>query len=326
MTGELEASIQRLSSLVLHEIRDGLRQSICDRNLRRLVLEPIMAQAGSRRSPVLRRSYLTLVVCRSLCGMVDSALPAAAAVEFFYAALDVFDDIEDQDAGDALWTKYGQAPALNAATALLMLAQVAVARLRLRGVGPEAIARSMEAIASSGVAACAGQHRDLAYEASPLVSEAAYFKMVGMKSASLVECACKLGASAAGAAGPVADAFSHFGHYLGVASQISNDVQSLSINGSTKSDIVRRKKTLPLVFALSYAEPRDREWLDALYRSDNPIDSATESRVLEILRRCGAIRYSVVRTELYRGKAVSALRKANLPDSAIGEIRSALSV
>ena len=40
---------------------------------------------------------LPVMVCESLCGDGDRAIPAAAAIQFMLAAGDVFDDIEDSD-------------------------------------------------------------------------------------------------------------------------------------------------------------------------------------------------------------------------------------
>ncbi len=283
-----------------------------------------MNQAGSTNAPVLRRSFLTTVICGSLGGQVSDAVPAGAAVEFFNASLDVLDDVEDQDAEDALWRKYGQAVAINAATALLMLAQLALTG-QGRATGHSRVIRGMEALAWSGARACSGQHRDLAYEEVPAISETKYFDMTAMKSASLVDCACRLGAISADVVDPMVDTFGEFGEHLGVSLQVSNDVESLGESGTAKSDIVRRKKTLPVIFALAHAVPPEREWLRELYGARSCVDPIDERRVLEILRSSGAIHYSLVQVELHRGKALSLLKKAHIPDAIIGEIRSALS-
>ncbi len=332
MTGLLEHSkepgayLRGLSSLVFKEIEATLEQIKGSRAWRRMLLEPINAQKGSGGRALLRRSFMTLSVCRSLCGRVEHALPAGAALEFFAAALDVFDDLEDQDSGDALWRKYGQAQAMNAATALLMLAQSALVRLRVRGVDELIITRAMEALASAGTTACTGQHRDLQYESVPCISEAQYFKMTGMKSGALVECACRLGAVTAGSDDYTVEALGLFGRNLGMAAQITNDVGSIRLKGSGKSDIARRKKILPVIFALGHARPEERGWLAGVYSAGNPVDVDTEQRVIQLLQRSGAVHYSLVRAELFRQKAGRALEKARLPGPVNRKIRQDLGI
>lgn len=291
-----------------------------------MLLEPIIAQAGSSDRPVLRRSFMTLSICRSLCGQVRRALPAGAAMEFFAAALDVFDDLEDQDTSDALFRRHGQAQAMNAATALLMLAQSALVRLRLRGIDEPMITRAMEALVSAGATACAGQYRDLEYESEPFITERQYFNMTRMKSASLVECACRLGAITAGSDDHTVEALGLLGRNLGVAAQITNDAGSIRSQGSGKSDISRKKKTLPILFALEHAAPEDRDWLVGVYGGSAPVSPETEKGVVTILQRSGAVHYSLVRAELFRRKAAQALKKAKLPDSASQSIRTALGI
>lgn len=236
----------------------------------------------------------------------------------------MFDDLEDRDAKTALWRKHGQAQALNAATALLMLAYGAVARLRLKGVDDFTIARATETIASLGATACAGQHYDLAWESKPFVSESQYFKMIEMKSGSLMECACRMGAVVAGADEKTVDSYGLFGRNLGMAAQIMNDTESTQDRQSAKSDLIKRKKTLPVIFAFSHAEPEDRKWLTDLYGQDIPMEPREEQRVSQILQRCGAIHYSVIRAELYKQKAIQSLKAVS--DSIRQTLQAVLSI
>jgi hypothetical protein len=50
------------------------------------------------------------------------------------AAGDVFDDIEDAESTDSLLAKYGPGVAVNAATALIVLAEKAICRLKETGL------------------------------------------------------------------------------------------------------------------------------------------------------------------------------------------------
>lgn len=318
--------MDELGGLVLGEIENVIGCLGGGRSFRRMLLRPIEAQAGSRSKPVLRRSFLSLVVCRALCGQAERAVPAAAALELFVAALDVLDDIEDGDTEYALLSANGQAQVTNAATALLMLAPLAIARSRSRGIDELTIARAMQAMAEAGTKACCGQHKDLEYEHSSSVSERNYLNMIRKKSATLVECAARLGAILAGADGPTTDSLGRFGQCLGMAAQITNDAEAIGLASSRKGDITSRKKTLPVIFAMGYAEETDRDWLADVYSSQTPMDGRTEQRILDILRRSGAVHYSTVRAELFRKRAVKALADSDIPSAARQEIRLAMGI
>lgn len=320
------ARLQEFSGLVFKEIEDTLDKVKGNRSLKRMLLEPITVQVGMNGELMLHRSFLALLIYQLLGGQVDRAASAGAAVEFFAASLDVFDDLEDLDNENALWQRYGKPQALNAATALLMLSQSAVVRLRGQGFDDATVASVMEAIASAGTTACAGQHYDLEWESKTDVSEAQCLTMIKMKSATLVECTCRIGATLAGTNGKTIEAFGQFGRSFGMSAQILNDVESIGTNQSGKSDISRRKKTLPVVFTLSHSQPKDREWLAGIYGSKAPIDSAVERKVLEIVQRSGGVYYSLIRAELYKQKAVQSLERATIPHCITETLRSVLGI
>ena len=98
-----------------------------------IVREPL---AGFKRRIESKTIYykpwylLPLVVCESISGHYERAIPASAALQLFMAAGEVFDDIEDADASGSLPVRYGSAIATNVATALLILAEGAIARLK----------------------------------------------------------------------------------------------------------------------------------------------------------------------------------------------------
>lgn len=247
---------------------------------------------------------LPLLVCQSISGRYEYALPAAAALQFLIAACDVFDDVEDADSPDSLSEKCGRAVATNVATALLFLGERAIARLDRWGVEANVIVCITDVINSFYVTACGGQHLDLYAASETPISEQTYLQTISMKSASQIECAFRIGALLANANPPLIDTFATLGQNLGIAAQITNDIQG-ALYGS---DIMRRKITLPIVYAFSQAEGEVRSELESAFcaQSRSDIDSG---QIRDLLFHIGAIHYSTIKMQFYRQLAIDSIHK-----------------
>jgi geranylgeranyl pyrophosphate synthase len=193
---------------------------------------------------------LPLIVCEVLSGKFKPALPAAAALQFLMAAGDVFDDVEDADSFESLSAKYGTAVAINVATALLILAEKSITSLKEKNVDDNIIVRVMDTVNTSFTTACAGQHLDLSCTSTMNISEETYLRIISMKSASQIECACRTGALLGTKNQEMIDTFATFGYNLGMAAQITNDVEGI-IRGN---DILKKKMTLPVVYAITQTD------------------------------------------------------------------------
>jgi geranylgeranyl pyrophosphate synthase len=273
-----------------------------------LVKEPLTkARRGLAPETMHDRPWvlLPLIVCESICGHYEHALSVAAALQLLMAAGDVFDDIEDADSSESLSARYGSAMATNVATTLLILAERGIAQLRVRSVEDEITVRVMDAINSFYTTACAGQHLDLSLASGIGVLEDTYLKVTDMKSASQVECACHVGALLATASKELIDIFGRFGHNLGMAAQITNDIQGI-IRGS---DILKHKMTLPVIYALAQTDGEARNQLELAFgKQSGPVPDPTQIR--DLLFRTGAIHCATVKTEFYRLQALDILSEA----------------
>lgn len=248
---------------------------------------------------------LPLIVCEVISGHYEQALPVAAALQFLMAAGDVFDDIEDADSSESLSAKYGSAVATNVATTLLILAERSIVRLKVRGVENRVIVCVMDAVNSFYTTTCTGQHLDLSLASDKPVSEDIYLRATSLKSASQVECACHIGALLANANQELIDTFSLFGHNLGMAAQITNDIQ-----GITKSnDILKRTITLPVIYALTQTDGEVRNQFERAFskQSESKPDPV---RIRDLLFRCGAIYYATIKMEFYKQLALDSLSEA----------------
>ena len=267
-------------------------------NLRNVIMEPVSA-AGRGLSynddPIKPWPLLPLLSSEAICGKYEHTIPAVIALQFLMVAGDVFDDIEDSDSIESIAHKYGPAVAINAATTLIILAEKAFIRLKLKGVPDNTTLRVIDETNQFFVTACAGQHLDIISGSNSSLSEDDYFKIVAMKSASQIECACHVGATLATNDQAIIRLFDQFGRNLGMAAQIYNDI--LGIHKGT--DIVNKKITLPVIFALAHLEGESRIFLEQAYHESDNRHSVNSTQVKEILSCSGALHYATLRMECH---------------------------
>lgn len=247
---------------------------------------------------------LPLIVCEAISGYFKHALPVAAAFYLLEKAAETFDDIEDSDSSEALSAKYGSAMATNVGTTLLILAEKAVTRLKERGVEDKITIRVIDEVNSSFITACAGQHLDLSLSLNVAVSEDMYIQVSAMKSASIIGCTCRVGALLATENQQLIDMFAKYGYYLGIVSQIANDILGIT----QENDILKPKITLPMIYALNQVdnEARDILELSLSRRSEASFDPKS---IKDLLFRTGAIHYSTIKMEFYKQQALDVLSK-----------------
>jgi geranylgeranyl pyrophosphate synthase len=214
-------------------------------------------------------SLLTLLVAQHVSPDIDPlyASSVAVSVECFCAALDLLDDIEDEDQTPIVQA-LGAARVLNVTTVLLTLAQQALLSLSELSIEPAKILRLLNTLQESARGITSGQHRDLLAEQRSALdfTREECIDIAAVKAGGILQLACRLGAQCAGADSVLCEQFAEFGLLLGTAAQLDNDSHDLyyllqdvipsilpedvgTTSRSIKSDLVRGKKTLPVVLA-----------------------------------------------------------------------------
>jgi geranylgeranyl pyrophosphate synthase len=212
---------------------------------------------------------LTLLVAQSISPDIDPirASSVAVAIECFVCAIDLLDDVMDGDQTTTLQA-LGVARTLNVSTALLTLAQQALLSLSQQNAAPTLILRLLETLQESALVVTAGQHRDVLAEQKPAqdFTRDECIEIAAAKAGSIMRLACRLGALCASADDTLCEQFSELGELLGIAHQLDNDSHDLYYllhdntsavasteagiaTRSVKTDLVRGKKTLPIVLA-----------------------------------------------------------------------------
>jgi geranylgeranyl diphosphate synthase, type I len=239
------------------------------------------------------RSGLVLAAAAA-CGDTTSAAPAAAAMELLHNFSLLHDDVMDGDLTrrgratvGAVW---GQTSAILLGDAMHALAD----RVLTEMLEPVAAMRAVTRLESSALALCLGQSEDCAFETRPAVTVDEYLQMAAGKTASLIGCACALGALTAGADSVTVAAMEQFGHQLGLAFQIVDDVIGIwgdaAVAGKpVGNDLARRKATLPVVAALN-SDCEAAVELAALYRSTAPMTVCDVEHATELVEVAGGRR------------------------------------
>ena len=274
------------------------------------------------------RPTLCMFACEALGGDLQHAVSAAAAIELIHNFSLIHDDIQDQDVErrhqPTVWSIWGQPKALVAGDSMQCLGDLSALRGAQRGVAPETTVRVSGILTEAYLEMIEGQCLDLGFEARTAITTDEYLHMIACKTGALIRCSVEIGAALANDDPQVTAAFASFGDYLGRAFQIRDDYlgvwgDEVATGKSTDSDIRRRKKSFPAVFALDRASGASRQDLHRIYAQEDLDDSDVE-RVMAIMDELGAPQYANQLTAESAEQAIHALADIDLPRWARNEV------
>ncbi|HEV3173281.1 MAG TPA: polyprenyl synthetase family protein [Actinocrinis sp.] len=215
-----------------------------------------VAMPGKRLRPLL-----VLACGYAGAGPVGERLiRAAAAVELLHLGSLVHDDVMDESdlrhGAPSINERWGNLTAVLVGDVLLSESVDMAADLG---------AEQAKLITATLRTLCDGQARESASQYSVDRDEQAYLHSIAGKTARLIAASCRLGAIETGLSRPAVDALETFGHHLGMAFQIVDDV--LDLTTSTEQlgkpagrDIVQGVYALPVIHAIRQT-PRLADYL-----------------------------------------------------------------
>jgi octaprenyl-diphosphate synthase len=311
-------SLDRLGALTARDM-NGVNEVILDQMQSPVLLIPqlaghIIAAGGKRLRPMLTLS------AAGLCGYEGRRhISLAACVEFIHTATLLHDDVVDESdlrrgaaTANAVWGNKSSVLVgdfLFSRAFELMVADGSLEVLRI-------LSRASAVIAE-------GEVHQLVTANDTDTTEKDYLEVIEAKTAKLFAAATEIGAVVAERPEEERRALESFGHNIGMAFQLIDDVLDYSARqatlGKTVGDDFRDGKiTLPVVLAFRDGDEEAREFwrrtMEDLEQKKNDL-----KRAVQLLEATGALQATVERARLYGRRATEAL--STFPDS---EYRQAL--
>lgn len=285
--------------------------------------EPVRTDSGKLLRPVF-----CLLVFEALTGHFQPALPAAAAIEMIHNFSLIHDDVEDSDrerrGRPTVWMVWGQPLAINAGDYLYTLAFKAVNRLDTAHFSVDRIFAVQQLIVDSCLELTLGQDMDLRFEQLQEVSTEMYLEMIDKKTGALLEAAILAGAMLGTSDERVIRNYREFAHNIGLAFQIRDDFLGIwgdtaKTGKSADNDLRRKKKTLPVLYALNTSS---NDQLRSLYATDTPLSDHEIQFVRKCLLEANADTFAKQAADTYIERAFDALSKINISNKAHTELET----
>ena len=270
---------------------------------------------GKRIRPLL------LLLSTASCGASwELALPAAAAVELVHNFSLVHDDIQDNSerrrGRPTTWVKWGMPMAINVGDALFVLSNQAILDIKEK-YPSDVVLRAAEILHATCLELTRGQFLDMSYEERKDLGVVDYWPMISGKTAALLSASCHIGALLGGAEEPRQDAYRAFGHYLGLAFQVQDDILGIwgdeALTGkSAASDLVEGKNSLPVLAGLGVRGKFAARW------KQGPVRTEEVEELARLLASEGGYQTAVEAARQMTDLALMSLREAD-PEGEAGQ-------
>ncbi|MEU9885137.1 family 2 encapsulin nanocompartment cargo protein polyprenyl transferase [Sphaerisporangium sp. NPDC051011] len=282
-----------------------------------------MPSAGGGGKAV--RPALTLMAAEAVGAVPGTAVPAAVAVELVHNFSLLHDDVMDHDVTrrhrPTAWSLFGVSGAILAGDALLTLAFDVLA-----ASGHPASAEGARLLGAAVLDLIEGQSADTSFETRDDVGLQECLTMAEGKTGALLGASCSLGALFGGATAERVEHLRAFGDRLGLAFQFVDDLLGIwgdpAVTGKPiHSDLRNRKKSLPVVAALTSGSPAGEE-LAALYGREEAPSGSDLVRAAELVELAGGRAWSLRQADELLREALGHLAVASPTPRAAAELHA----
>jgi len=292
--------------MINHELYKPVKHELADveKHLRTLFhtddafveqsIPQILRAGGKRLRPAL------LLMSAKICNYSgEQSIQLATAIELIHTASLIHDDVIDND------TLRRGIPTINSKlgdTVSVILGDYLYSMVFkiLADIGNIEVIRC---VASTTSQMARGDLCQLQHQYNMELSEEKYLTINADKTASLMSCACRIGALCGTNLNGEVETLTRYGRNLGMAFQIADDLldfiaEEKILGKPLGSDIREGKITLPLICVMREGDKKDKDWIESLSKSKQ-IDKPTLSRIKDIINHYNGIEYSFKKAEEY---------------------------
>jgi geranylgeranyl diphosphate synthase type I len=206
--------------------------------------------------------------------------------------------------------------AINVGDALFVISNQAMLDL-IKTHPAQTVVRAASILQDACLDLTRGQFLDMSYEERTDLTIEDYWPMTSGKTSALLSACTHIGALLGGADEDAQEAYRLFGHHLGLAFQVQDDILGIwgdeALTGkSTASDLMEGKNSLPILFGISQKGKFAERW------KQGPITQAEVGPVAALLADEGGQEYAEKLAQEETNKALENLKKAN-PHGQAGE-------
>lgn len=279
-----------------------------------------MDTGGKRLRPIL-----LLKAFLSYDNKLETAMPAAYAIELFHNMTLLHDDIMDaaelRRGKPSVFKKYGTDQAILSGDAML----IDCYRYML-GYSPQLSQKISQIFTQTAGEVCLGQQMDMSFENKGNVEIIEYVEMIKLKTGVLIAAALKIGALLGGAVDTSAEHFYKFGVNAGIAFQIQDDI--LDVFGDERmgkkvaGDIIQNKKTYLYLKALELSSDTQKNELLHFYSSEYKGTPKQKVRAVKSIFESLVVKeYATQMMEAYFDLSISHLVETGISEEKVKELK-----
>lgn len=281
------------------------------------VVQHIVKSGGKRIRPIL------VILSAKLCGAnKDQHIPYAAIIEFIHTATLLHDDVVDNAktrrgrfTANTIW---GNEPSVLVGDFLFTKSFDLMIQIQN--------AEILKVMAHATTSLAEGEIMELLRTSDINTTEKDYYEVIDNKTAVLLSAACEIGALLGNVDADRRSALREFGHHLGMAFQLKDDLLDYvstdsTLGKNTGIDFKEGKVTLPLIHALKFATPGERDTIMAALEKRRT-GKKDFQKVKSIIERYGGLEYTshVSKEHIEKAKGFLALFPASPYKDALLEL------
>ncbi|MGB0849771.1 MAG: polyprenyl synthetase family protein [Bacteroidia bacterium] len=269
------------------------------------LLDTIMNYIVKRKGKQMRP--LLVLHCAKLFGDVNEATyRGAALVELLHTATLVHDDVVDE-----AYTRRGffSINALWKNKVAVLVGDYLLSKGLLLSLKNKDF-KSLEILSTAVEQMSEGELLQMEKARKLDITEEVYFDIITKKTASLLASCCGIGANSTQQDGETLSSIIEMGEAVGIAFQIKDDLFDYGDNKVGKPtgiDIVEKKMTLPLIYAINNCDKSERRSILRIIKKDKKSKKQIQE-VISFVKEKGGLEYAHSRMMEYKARAEALLK------------------